>query len=97
DGGVDARPDNMVVLAAVVVDVKDDSAGLAGKPQLFFGALDKIEILRAGEDALLGIGIDRQAVEIFAALCRRCAGAPLLEGAAQVPRDGATQFENLDA
>src|ERR1017187_2719601 len=37
---VDPRPDNMVVFAAVVVDVKDDSARLPGKPQLSSGALD---------------------------------------------------------
>ena len=37
---IDPRPDNMVVLSAVVVDVKDDSVRLPGKPQLFFGALD---------------------------------------------------------
>jgi len=37
---VDARPDNMAVFAAVVVDAKDDSARLPGKPQLFSGALD---------------------------------------------------------
>ncbi len=37
---IDARPNNMVVLSAVVVDVKDDSVRLPGEPQLFSGALD---------------------------------------------------------
>ena len=37
---VDARPKNMAVFAAVVVDAKDNSARLPGKPQLFSGTLD---------------------------------------------------------
>ena len=56
--GQDARPDDMAVLAAVPVDVKDDSAGLRGKSQFFLDALDQIEILRAGETALRWIRID---------------------------------------
>src|SRR5579864_5696273 len=67
---IDPRPDDMVVLAPVVGDVKDDRARLSGKPQLFFGALDQLEILLTGETALPGVGIDRQAVDISPALCR---------------------------
>ena len=37
---VDARPDNMAVFAAVVVDAKGNSARLPGKPQLLSGTLD---------------------------------------------------------
>jgi hypothetical protein len=85
------------MLAAVPVDVKDDSARLRGKSQFFPGALDQIEILRAGETALRGIRIDGQAVEIFAAVRRRRLRLPFLKGAVQVLRDGASHFEDIDA
>ncbi len=37
---VDAGPDNMPGLAAVVVDMTDNTAGLPGKSKLFLDALD---------------------------------------------------------
>ena len=49
--GVDARPDDVAVLAPVL-DMKDDRARLAGEAELAFGAVDIVEILRPGQLAL---------------------------------------------
>lgn len=94
---IDPRPDDMAVLAAVLVDVKDDSARLRGKSQLVSSALDQFEILRAGKAALRRIGIDGQAIEIFEAFRRPRLRLPFLKGAVQVVRDGAAHFEDIDA
>ena len=53
---VDARPDDMAVLARhalpVLLDVEHDRAGLARQPEALFGAVDVIEILLLREPAL---------------------------------------------
>jgi hypothetical protein len=53
--GVDARPDNVAVLATLL-DVKDNRPRLSGEIELRFNAIDIIEILRTGQLALRRIG-----------------------------------------
>ena len=94
--GVDARPDNVAVLATLL-DVKDDRPRLAGEVELSLSAIDIIEILRAGQLALRRVGIDREAVEIVAAPGHRMgADFPLGERAVEVAGDGAAQIGDLD-
>ena len=94
--GVDARPDDVAVLAPLL-DVKDDRPRLAGEVELRLGAIDVVEILRAGQLALRRVGIDREAVEIIAAAGHRMgADFPLGERAMQVAGDGAAHLGDLD-
>ena len=94
--GVDPRPDDMAVLAAVL-DMKDDSARLIRKAELSFGATDVVEILLPAEGLLRRIGIDREAVEVIAAAGHGMgAEFPLGEGAMQVARDRAADLRDLD-
>ena len=94
--GVDPRPDDMAVLAAVL-DMEDDGARLAEEAELSFRAVDVVEILLPGERALRRIGIDREAVEVIAAAGHGMgAEFPLREGAMQVMRDRAADLGDLD-
>jgi hypothetical protein len=85
--GVDARPDDMTVLARdailVLLYMEDDRARLAGQPEAVLGAVDIIEILLLGEPPLPLVGIDRQAVKIVAAPRQRVGLPPFSEGAVQ--------------
>ena len=94
--GVDARPDDVVMFAAVL-DVNDDGAGLAGKAELVFGAPDEIVIVLAVEGALRVVGIEGQRIEILDALRRLGLGIPFGKGAVQVLRDGAAHVDDFNA
>ena len=98
--GVDARPDDMAVLARdallVLLDVEDDRARLAGQPEALLGAVDVIEILLLGEPPLPLVGIDRQAVEVIGAPRQRVGlRLPFGEGAVQVAGDGTPHLRHL--
>ena len=93
--GVDPRPDDMAVLAAIL-DMKDDGARLSRKAELSFRAVDVVEILLPGEGTLRRVGIDREAVEVIAAAGHGVgAKFPLREGAMQVMRDRAADLGDL--
>ena len=62
--GIDARPDDVGMLAALL-DVEDDGARLADQLQAALGAGDEVEILFAGEVVFLEVGIDGKGIEIF--------------------------------
>ena len=97
---VDARPDDMAVLARdalpVLLDVEHDRARLAGQPEALLGAVDVIEILLLGEPPLPLVGIDREAVEVIGAPRQRVRlRLPFGERAVQVAGDGAPHLRHL--
>ena len=94
--GVDARPDDMAVLAPVL-DMEDDRPRLAREAELALGAVDIVAVLRPGQLPLRRIGIDREAVEIIAAAGHRMgADFPFSEGAVEIGGDGAAHFGDFD-
>src|SRR5665213_83229 len=98
--GVDARPDDMTVLARdailVLLYMEDDRARLAGQPEAVLGAVDIIEILLLGEPPLPLVGIDRQAVKIVAAPRQRVGlRLPFGERAVQIAGDGSPYLRHL--
>ncbi|MCY1178206.1 hypothetical protein D9M73_185460 [compost metagenome] len=85
----------MAVLTAIL-DVKHHGTGLIPQPQGFFGAVDIVHVLIAGQRPLRGIRVDRHAVEIFLAP-GQCFGLhlPFLEGSMQITGNGSSQFGHL--
>ena len=97
---VDARPDDMAVLARhalpVLLDVEHDRARLAGQPEALFGAVDVIEILLLREPPLPLVGVDREAVEVIGA-ARQVVRLrlPFGERAVQVAGNGPPHLRHL--
>jgi hypothetical protein len=88
----------MAVLArhTTFLDVEHDRAGLAGKPEALFGALDVIEILLRGQPPLPLVGIDREAIEVIGAARQVVRQRlPFGERAVQVAGNGTPHLRHL--
>src|SRR5690606_18538350 len=93
---VDARPDDMAMLPAVL-DVVDDGPRLAFKPERFLHPVDIVHVLRPRQLTLPEVRVDREAVEIVAALGETGGdGLPLGEGPVQIRRNRARNLRHLD-
>jgi hypothetical protein len=75
--------------------VKDECPRLALRTERPLGATDELLIQRAGERTLTRVWIEREAVEIAAAMRRARGRAPLGKGAVQVGSDGAASYARL--
>ena len=94
--GVDARPDDVAVLAPVF-DVNNDGAGLVAETEHVFGAADEIVIVLAVERALRVVRIDGERVEILDALRSLGLRVPFGKRAVQVLRDRAAHVGDFNA
>ena len=97
---VDARPDDVAVLAGsalpVLLDVKHDRARLARQSEALLRPVDVFEILLSGEPPLPLVGVDREAVEVIGASRQRVRlRLPFGKGAVQVAGDGAPHLRHL--
>jgi len=85
----------MAVLPAIL-DVKDNGAGLPYQIEAVLGACDEIEVLFAGEAVFGQVRVDRQGIEILAALGRLRLRVPLVKGPVEVLRHSTAQIHHFD-
>ena len=93
--GIDARPDGVAVLPAVL-GVEHDGARLPYQIQAAFCSRDEIEVLFAGEVVFGQVRVDGQGIEKFAAFRRLRLRVPFVKGAVEVLRHSAAQVQHFD-